>query len=311
MRTAIPARFALAAALAMLAGGFAIQARAADHLQILRITPSGAEVPQGKEIVFQFDRPMVALGDMARTPTDIPVSIEPALDCEWRWLNNDELACRLSGERQFRPATRYTIHVGTGLAALDGSRLAKPLTQTFTTLLPQVVWSYFQQWLSPVRPQYQLQFNLPVTKAAIEQSLVFARDGATAATPAQAQPFNKERRSPLLLPVPGVPGAMVLITNPQPVKPADADKPAYAARRTWLVAPTQPLAAGSDYTLKLKPGLRTPLGSLPGPGGIHGRSGFVTYGPFEFRGIVCNAADGDAIIWRPGKPAPDARCRPG
>lgn len=311
MRSTVLARFLVVAALA--ASVVPFTARAGRHLQILRITPSGTGVPQGQEIVFQFDRPMVALGNMARTPSEVPITIEPALHCEWRWLDNDELACRLPEEQRFRPATHYTIRVGTALTALDGTHPAAPLTQGFTTLLPGLDWLYFRHWLSPVSPQYLLQFNLPVTKAAVERNVVFARDAGTEATPARASPFNNEREGPLLLPVPGVPGAIMWIANPQPEKPADAGKPAYAARKTWLVAPASPLAPGGDYTLKLMPGLTTPAGNLAGAGGTpeNSNGGFVTYGPFRFRGVDCHVdAGGGSLSWRPGEPPSAARCDP-
>ncbi len=35
-------------------------------LHITRITPSGMDVPAGRQIVFQFDRPVVPMGRMAR-----------------------------------------------------------------------------------------------------------------------------------------------------------------------------------------------------------------------------------------------------
>ena len=56
-------------------------------LRLLRITPSGEDVPPGREIVFQFDRPVVPLGRMERDPSEIPITITPPLECQWRWLN--------------------------------------------------------------------------------------------------------------------------------------------------------------------------------------------------------------------------------
>lgn len=281
-------------------------------LSVLRITPSGANVPSSsQEIVIKFDRDMVALGNMARKPDEIPIDSSPALDCEWRWLTNDELACRLPGEQHLRPATHYTLHLGTGLAALDGSRLAAPVTAGFTTELPDVHWARFERWLSPVTPQYQIMFNLPVTAEAVAHSVAFVRNDTGKSVPARAMPFTAERRGPLLLPVPGVPGSVVLVDHPQPVKPADADKPAYAARKVWLVKPARELAPGANYTLKLGPGLVTPLGTLPGNRGkIPGQDDITTFGPFTLNGIDCRAADGSIIRYRVSAPAPAARCVP-
>ncbi len=67
-------------------------------LRILRINPSGDDVPTGRQIVFQFDRPVVPVGRMERTDDEIPIRITPETDCEWRWLNSSALSCQL-GEK--------------------------------------------------------------------------------------------------------------------------------------------------------------------------------------------------------------------
>lgn len=38
-----------------------------EGLKISRITPSGADVPAGRQIVFEFNRPVVPLGNMGRS----------------------------------------------------------------------------------------------------------------------------------------------------------------------------------------------------------------------------------------------------
>ena len=48
-------------------------------LKVTRITPSGADVPPGRQIVFEFNRPVVPLGRMERSASEIPISIEPVL----------------------------------------------------------------------------------------------------------------------------------------------------------------------------------------------------------------------------------------
>ena len=58
------------------------QPTAASPLKLLRITPSGDDVPPGQEIVFQFDRPVVPLGRMERKGSEIPIAISPALNCQ-------------------------------------------------------------------------------------------------------------------------------------------------------------------------------------------------------------------------------------
>ena len=75
-------------------------------LEILSVTPAGEEVPQSREIVIQFDRSVVPVGRMEREAHELPISIEPALECEWRWLDTSALSCRLAEDEALRPATR-------------------------------------------------------------------------------------------------------------------------------------------------------------------------------------------------------------
>lgn len=66
------------------------------ELRILRVTPEGEEdVQAGRQIVIQFNRPVVPIGRMERDNSEIPVVIEPSLQCQWRWLNTSALSCNL------------------------------------------------------------------------------------------------------------------------------------------------------------------------------------------------------------------------
>lgn len=304
----------IGALLSCLTAAWSAMAAPISALQLLSITPTGTDVPPGQEIVLQFDRPMVALGNLARSSKTLPVRITPALNCEWRWLNDDELACRLPGQQRLRPATRYVIHVEAGFTALDGTHLQKPVAVTFTTERPKAVWAYFRSWRSPVTPVYLMHFNLPVTAAALANHLWFAAHPGPGSVRARVQPYTRERAGPLLLPVPGVPGAMVFIEHPEPVKPKDAGKPEYAARKTWLVEPSRPLAPAAEYQLALVHGLTTPLGPLPGSGGVPSENAadieVDTYGPFRLEGVACKSADGSDLLIKAGAPAPTSRCRP-
>ncbi|MGA7539426.1 MAG: MG2 domain-containing protein, partial [Steroidobacteraceae bacterium] len=290
-----------------------VLARGGSGMKVLDVTPGGDEVPPGQEIVVQFDRDMVPLGRMGVPSGSVPVVVTPALPCEWRWLDTERLACRLPGDERFRPATRYRIRIGTQLTALDGTRLTQAQTATFATESPRVRWAFFQGWRSPVTPVYLLRFTLPVTSASIAQALSYARDDGES-VPARAEAFTTPRRGPLLLPVPGVPGAIAWIEHPQPSR---SSEPASSkARRVWLIVPSRPLAPHATYQLEVGPGLVTPFGSLPGPEGPVWNTRLTTFGPLVLEGISCL---NDSDIWATVAPqdrlarggsSPLPRCRP-
>ncbi|HEX7339727.1 MAG TPA: MG2 domain-containing protein [Rhodanobacteraceae bacterium] len=254
-------------------------------LQVRRISPSGADVTPSQEAVIQFDRAMVPLGHMGRKSSELPVSISPDPGCQWRWLNTSELACRLPGQTRFRPATHYTVTVGTALKALDGSQLAEPVVRHFTTRLPAIDWANFERWSSPVQPHLSVRLNLPVTAKMLAAHLTLV-DKQGHVFKLKVTPFDQQREGPVFVPVPGHPGALLAVDNPQPDKPIDSQAKAGAPRRLWKITPDRPLAPATSYTLKLSAGLRSPLGALPGEAEAD-VTDITSYGAFAVNGVQC------------------------
>lgn len=292
-------------------GAVQVVAAHAGSLHVRRISPAGVNVQPGQELVIQFDRHMVALGDMALGAEHLPVRVRPDPGCLWRWLDSSELACRLPGKRRFAPATRYSVRIGTTLTAVDGSHLARPFTQHFSTWRPQVLWSRFQHWQSPQTPVYLLRFNLRVTRAGVARTVYFD-GGHGKQVAARAVPFTTRRKGPLWLPVPGAPGAVIEVDHVQPDTPLDARARAAAGRRVWQVVPARPLVADHAYHLRSRPGLTSPSGPLPGQQtDLPGYTGLRTYGALAVTGVACRDHDGHALHIAAGAAARAAgRCRP-
>jgi hypothetical protein len=144
-------------------------------LGLLRITPEGNDVPAGRQIVFQFNRPVVPLGRMERDAVEIPIDISPEVRCQWRWINTRALACRLDKANALQPATRYHITVRPGIKTDDGIAMQVTQEHEFITARPKVSYSRFLQWRAPGWPRIQLTFNQPVTKESVEQDIIFQR----------------------------------------------------------------------------------------------------------------------------------------
>ena len=72
-------------------------------LEILRVTPNSTGTTQVKQITITFDKPVVAIGEMAVKKADNLVTITPSIDCEWRWLNVTTLSCRLNEKKVNHP----------------------------------------------------------------------------------------------------------------------------------------------------------------------------------------------------------------
>ncbi len=254
---------------------------AGDPLKVSRITPAGADVPAGRQVVFEFNRPMVPLGRMERQASEIPITIEPKLQCRWRWLNPSTLACQLDEKDALRPATRYAVKVGTGFKSMEGEGLKEPVTHTFTTERPRVSSSpWFKEWLSPVMPRIVLDLNQPVQEKSLAQRLFFTvADGKR--IPARIE------------------------QNPSYAKADEGTR-----KRHWIVSPVNDLPANKGVRLHVEPGIVSTVGPEPG---AENRIlvEFQTFPEFRFIGVECRANNGKDIFYPLGAPVPDDhRCNP-
>jgi hypothetical protein len=261
-----------------------------SSLEITRITPSGSDVPAGRQIVFQFDRPVVPIGRMARKSTEIPIAITPSLTCQWRWLNSQTLACQLDEASALKPATRYTIVVNPGVKAQDGTTLLEPVRKSFTTIRPKVSNVWFKTWSGPGQPVIRLTFNQPVFKDSVGRHIFLTT------------PENGDKRT-----------GVTVLSDPdikeKPLTIPSTDS-AGEARRIWLVSPQQDLPVDSTVALRVVPG----IGSFEGPlKGMEKRvlARFSTFPPFAFEGIECTDNEGKVIRIIPNDSHPQQkRCNP-
>ncbi|MBL1141031.1 MAG: DUF1311 domain-containing protein [Proteobacteria bacterium] len=251
-----------------------------ETLKILRITPNGDDVPAAQQVVIQFDRPVVPIGRMERNAVDIPVEINPKLNCEWRWLNTSALACQLRNEDKMQQATRYDITISPGITTEDGVGLKQRITKTFITARPRVTYTRFVNWLSPGTPLMQLTFNQPVSKSSVEKVIVFNSEYISD-DPVNivAYPDDLPRKLPWWMEITN--------ENAQPkvddrLTTIDEDE----AKRIWLIEPKKELPLDSSISLYVSPGLVSSEGK---EAGIESRDivVFDTYPEFEFIGIRC------------------------
>ncbi len=251
---------------------------AESELRITRITPSGADIPPGRQIVFEFDHPVVPLGRMERNPSEIPISFEPALSCQWRWLNSSNLACQLDEQHAMAPSTRYNITVRPEFKSEEGAVLAEPVTHSFITQRPKTSFARFARWLSPVEPQIRLRFDQVVRKDSIEAHAFFRGEGGLRV------------------------GAKVLEDNQY----RSYEEPGL----NWVLSPAGDLPADRAAELFVEPGILSERGTEPG---VESRAvfRFRTLGQFRFEGVYCLDLNGTQSIIGPQAGASSKRrCNP-
>ena len=152
---------------------------AARGLDIRRVVPNGTDVGTDVDkIVFEFDRPVVDFGAAERTADEIPVTIKPAVQCDWRWVNRETLAC-LTGKDALKPATAYKIAVGAGFKTAAGETLGETRRFSFETKRPELNPSAarFVDFAAPERPRWQVAFAVPVKDGSVRSNLYFRANG--------------------------------------------------------------------------------------------------------------------------------------
>lgn len=303
MRAIFPAM--LLTGLLMAAPQAQADAPQSQPLKILRMTPSGADIDGTREIVFTFNRAVVPVGVMERDAKDIPVTVTPAVDCEWRWLNTTSLSCQLGDKTALIPSTAYSVVMKPGISAEDGATIAEDFSAGFTTQRADVTYSWFKTWRAPGSPVVRLTFNQPVTKNSVTDSMEFLgpdgrvttngkSDGGTVVK-LSLRPDPDDREPPVFVPL----EKGLLYTGDQPKRHSDeqtTSKNGIEARRVWLAEPVSELQRDSNIVLRLHPGLVSALGDAPS---VSDRDAvtFDTFPTFAVAGVRCMTnADTNVVL---------------
>lgn len=240
-----------------------------EPLKIALITPSGNDVPPAREIVFTFSRPVVPIGRMERSESEIPISIEPHLNCEWRWLNTTSLACQLREGDRMAPSTRYKVTVHPGIATVDGFSLEHEAVHSFTTQRPRIVTHSIKSWKSAETPVIEVWFDQQVSRRSVTEHLYYAT--------------STGERKP--------------ITVEESVK----------YQNTWLISPKEELPLDEKVELRVEPGIISLEGPEPGIEKIVVAE-FNTFPEFRFIGAECIDNNGNKVRIEQGELFQKNRC---
>ncbi len=256
------------------------------QLKIMRVTPSGKDVSIGQQLVFQYNRPVVPIGRMARNNSDIPVNISPKLNCQWYWINTSALACQLDNKNKMQAATKYTVTMNPGIRAKDGATIDAVYTHSFITQRPQMRYFQFYDWQGPGTPIIRLTFNQSVSRSSVEKYIAFVYrkkgvDNAYITHGITVEKDPNDREDPIYIAVSGSNNSNELIGE--------------EARRRWLISPKKELLLDTRIDLKVTPGLVSALGKEPG---VEDRVliTFHTFPEFAFLGVICTTNDDNDIL---------------
>ena len=266
-------------------------------LKVLRITPSGEDVSPGRQIVLQFNRPVVPLGRMERSSEEIPIKITPSLNCQWRWLNTSALACQLGDNDSMNYSTRYELAIDPGINAEDGSTIAKEKSHTFITTRPDIRYARPTNWKSPGIPVIRMTFNQSVSKESVEKHVFLSlAKKESSRFKLKAEPDPHDNVQPRYIRLPGE-NYLLDFGNRKAVKSDDDPLKIRGkeARRVWLAYPEEELPLDTKILLILEPGLVSALGSEIGNKQRVIKT-FQTFPEFKFLGIRCTGANNARIL---------------
>lgn len=257
------------------------------ELRIMRVTPEGEDVPAGRQIVIEFNRPVVPLGRMDRNSDEIPVVITPKLNCAWRWLNTNSLACNLDEKNSLAAATKYQLTINPGIKAEDGATLVAPYQQTFITERADIKLAEQRAWEKPGGPVISLVTTQPVTKESLQQHLTFI---VTTDDKKSYKVTVEKDKLPDDTDDDEEEGDEV--TN-EPDQPVVDQQPNIG--QMWLIRPQRELPLASTVALHVSPGLVSTLGPEKS---ISDRDvlSFDTYPPFKFLGVSCRTNTGEEVL---------------
>ncbi len=269
-------------------------------LEILRITPTGKDVPEGnRQIVFKFNQPVVPIGNMRREAAEIPISITPSVQCEWLWLDTSSLSCQLAKATQLKAATKYDITVEPGIKTSGGAVMAAEYKHRFVTQRPKLAWVRLHQWVDAGRPQVTLMFNQPVTKSTVEKKIRYKASNLGAIAVELRPQDNPVNQSHYSQATPGDEFKLLTRLNltDEEQELSEELKQELAMRRQaheqartqWIATPSRDLPADAEVTLKVMAGLVSISGDETGlaTDAVHT---FRSLPEFKFLGVECYEA---------------------
>lgn len=280
-------------------------------LHIVRVTPAGGEAEGARQIVIEFNRPVVPLGRMERSAEEVGVTITPPVNCQWRWLNTTALACQLDEQSKLTPATAYKMTIAPRIAAEDGATIAAEYHHAFSTQGPRVQYASFRSWRAAGYPVMQVVLNQPVTKRSLEQHVFFSLDkGETRLSPVVSADEQTDELPATL----NIPGEKMFVRFMHKIRRKSDDQVTYVngeeARRVWLVEPPQELPLDSDATLNVEAGLVSASGPNKGSEERVVVS-FRTFPELKFLGVICVTNDDNGVLVKPDEAQKDNElCNP-
>lgn len=197
-------------------------------------------------IAVTFSRPMVKPDQLDKVVTEMPLSFDPKLEGEAKWVNDKTLVIVPSGKLPV--STKYVVTISKSAKALDGAVLGVDSTfEFFTERLAGEIEVVGADTHAVKDQLVKISFNQDVAFEQVTKHCAFAPE--------------KDKSKKLAV-------------------KAGADNPKEPVARLFLVQPSGELALDTSWTLTCAAELRGVVGNLGTDGELTGK--FKTYGAMKF-----------------------------
>lgn len=272
-------------------------------LEVRAVYPQGEEVSPYQRITVEFNQKVVALGTSMFVDDEVPIDIEPALDCEWNWVKQDTLKCELPGDSNLNASTQYTVTVRPGIKGPNGQTLDTAYVHTFQTFLPSILRSELVSWVSPTQPIIKVTFNQIMNVSSLRDRFRFkdSVSGEIVSSVVQLNNWNvlSALRRDYFGRAKHYQGRILGGGN-------NNSRLNEFLKLSVLVRPQGTLSPGADVSLTLLPGVLGANGNLKSTQEFQVNTDITTYEEFRLLGLRCEDISGSGVFVKIDEPTESA-----
>lgn len=234
------------------------------------IWPQGNNVDKPRQIVFSFDRPMVPLGRMEREASEVPISFEPAVQCNWRWANTSTLICNIPDNSQLAFDTEYKITVDASLADSENVSIGTQVVHKFKTRIAAVEYASLVDWETVGTPVLQVYFSEPIAKELVAKNMFLQLGNERIELRVDPYKYAEQYK-----------------------QPGSKDDPK-KINKVWQLTATKELPINSKFSLMMQAGANEANKNDAKATQIINT--FHTFPAFKFIGVECYSIDGKKML---------------
>lgn len=278
------------------------QAKATEKaLKIRNVYPVGEEVATNNRIYVEFNQNVLTLDASTLEDDGVPIVIEPAVDCEWSWVELDTLMCELPEDTGLHPATSYKVIVRPSIEFPSGHLLEREFVHTFKTTWPPIDFVRLMSWMSPTQPIIEVCFNHEINLDSLHDKIFLNDSSSSQSFPVRIWPRSWKLKNSLTSDYFGV------LQNFSKFDHLDQRTNGSSTSECVLLVPREPLPPTMKVSLLLLPSVAENREDIPTTGHILVDTDVTTIGDFHLLGLDCQDVHDEKLFLKVDDPI-DSTC---